>query len=171
MKILAINGSLRQESSNGMILKAAQNFLKNHDWQMINIADLPYFDSDNQYSNKTPETVKNFRVLAGNADLIFVSTPEYAHGIPGILKNALEWIFCEETHQKPIAIVIGSAQGEWARDQLLEILKTMDFLVSEKSFLIIKGARSKINSEGIFLDHVTQNEFEKFCVAVTERRN
>ena len=167
MKILGICGSIRQNSSNWSLLKAVQNYYKDYhkdyQWESIDLARLPYFDPDLQYSEQTPAVVKKLRSVAGSCDLIVISTPEYAHGVPGILKNGLEWIFSEETQKKPVALIVGSAQGEWARDQLLEILKTMDFLITPEHCLLVKGARTKIKSDGTFTDIKTQELFEKFC--------
>ena len=163
MKILGLCGSLRDHSSNGALLKAAREILKDHAWETVELSKLPYFDPDQQYSDSTPEIVLKMRETARTSDLIFISTPEYAHGVPGILKNALEWLFYEGTQKKPVAIVIGSAQGEWARDQLLEILTTMDFVVSPEEILLIKGARAKISGSGVFTDELAREEFVAFC--------
>jgi chromate reductase, NAD(P)H dehydrogenase (quinone) len=164
MKIFALCGSLRQNSSNWSLILAAQNFMKDHQWTVFNLADLPYFDPDNQFSDKTPSIVTEMRTLASHADLIFISTPEYAHGIPGILKNGLEWLFFEGTQKKRVAVVIGSSQGEYAQVQLLEIINTMDFNFSENDCLIIKGARKKVDSQGQFLNDEAKLKFENFCL-------
>lgn len=167
MKILAISGSIRQGSSNTALLKAAKFFFDTQEWHTFDLTKLPYFDPDLQYSEKIPAIVTSMRELAGQCDLILISTPEYAHGIPGLLKNGLEWLFCELTMKKPVAVIIGSAQGEWARDQLLEVLKTMDFAVTPENFHIIHGARTKIQSDGIFTDQKAQVQFETFCQSIT----
>jgi NAD(P)H-dependent FMN reductase len=169
MKILGICGSIREASSNGALLKAAMKQLNNHEWEIINLSKLPFFDPDLQFSNKVPDPVKNMRSLAGACDLIFISTPEYAHGVPGILKNGLEWLFCEATMKKKVAVVIGSAQGEWARDQLIEILKTMDFSMEVNHCMIIHGAKSKINQDGIFIEEKAKEEYIKFLQKISDQ--
>lgn len=166
MKILGLCGSLREGSSNGAILKSAAHYFSDHHFESFDLSKLPYFDPDQQFSDSTPSIVAEMREIAKMADLIFISTPEYAHGVPGLLKNGLEWLFCEGTMKKKVAVVIGSAQGEWVRDQLLEILKTMDFVISENQFLLIKGARNKINKDGQFLDTKALENFNGFCHSV-----
>lgn len=163
MKILSLCGSLRSNSTNGYILKAAKNVRPNDNWIDFNLADLPYFDPDNQYSEQTPKIVLEFRKLGASADIIFITTPEYAHGMPGILKNALEWLFHEGTMSKPVFVVVGTAQGEHTREQLIEVIKTMDFKMSKASVLLIKGARSKITPAGTFSDLKARDSFEIFC--------
>ena len=142
MKIFGICGSLRKNSSNAQLLKAAQIFLNKHRWSSLYLDELPYFDPDQQFSEKTLELVKEMRKLASGSDLILISTPEYAHGVPGLLKNALEWLFCEGTQRKPATVIIGSVQG----------------------------ARSKINQEAAFTDSKAQVEFESFLSKEVDRR-
>lgn len=163
LRILGICGSLRMDSANGAILKAAQNFFLNHDWAEINLADFPYFDPDNQFSDSVPQAVEKARILASECSLLFIATPEYAHGAPGILKNGLEWLFHEGTQKKPVALVIGAAQGEHTQKQLVEILKTMDFEIALEKTLIIKGLRAKINDLGKFTNKDAELEFKSYC--------
>lgn len=148
MKILGLSGGVRQKSSNAALLRLAQSMLSRHTWTVPRLAKLPYFDPDLQYSGRTPRVVTTLRRAAGDADLILICTPEYAHGIPGILKNALEWMFCELTIKKPVAVIIGAAQGEWVRKHLLDVLPTMDFACGEEDILMIQGARSRISADG-----------------------
>jgi NAD(P)H-dependent FMN reductase len=152
MKILGICGSLRENSTNKTLLHLAKANLSQHEWTEGDLFSLPYFDPDNQYSDQTPKSVLDMRKLAAACDIIFIATPEYAHGLPGVLKNALEWLFHEGTQKKPVYLVIGSGQGEHTKAQLIEILTTMDFQISENQTLMIKSPRSKISTEGKFTD-------------------
>ena len=148
MNILGISGGLRQNSSNAALLRLVKSMLSRHSWTMADLSVLPYFDPDLQYAENTPPAVTELRKTAGNADLIIICTPEYAHGIPGILKNALEWMFCELTMKKPVAVIVGALQGDWARKHLLDVLPTMDFQFGEDDSLILRGVRSRISSDG-----------------------
>lgn len=116
----------------------------------------------NEYGDHTPAIVLEMRQAVGACDLLIIATPEYAHGIPGILKNGLEWLFCDLTQKKPVAVIIGSAQGQWVQEQILEVLVTMEFSITAKELLIIRGARGKVATEGVFLDPVGLTEFEEF---------
>lgn len=166
MKILGICGSIRTTSTNWTILESAQSFLGAHEWTTVRLDTLPYFDPDNQFSEAVPEVVQKMRESAASSDLIFISTPEYAHGVPGILKNGLEWLFCEGTQKKPVALVVASAQGEWALDQLKEILKTMDFVIADSHALLLKGARAKIKN-GQIVDESLKATIEAFCKSLS----
>lgn len=163
MKILALCGSLRENSSNALLLKAAQKEIKEYHWINFDISKLPYFDPDNQYTENTPKVVLEVRALAAVADVIFVVTPEYAHGIPGILKNAFEWIFHEGTQKKPVYVVIGSVEGENTQKQLIEILSTMDFSINAKQTLLVKAPRTLFSSDESFKNDEQKKLFLDFC--------
>lgn len=162
MKILTICGSLRRDSSNALILSEAERVLHGmgHTFIRFDLARLPYFDADRQYDD-TPSPVLEMRQTAGDSDLILISTPEYAHGIPGILKNGLEWLFCELTNKKRVVLVIGAAQGQWVKAHLLDVLPTMDFVLPEEDIFMIQGLRAKIQASGI-TDPDLQSKFVEF---------
>lgn len=147
MQVLGISGSIRLNSTNARLLQLAREILARDipglSWTSTDLTLLPYFDPELQYSN-TPAPALELRKLAGEADLVLISTPEYAHGIPGILKNALEWMFCELTMKKPVAILIGAGQGDWVRRHLLDVLPTMDFSVDESQTVILRNLRSRL---------------------------
>src|SRR5215471_687580 len=91
-RILAISGSLRAVSSNTALLRAAAMLapagveIRVYD----GLGDLPHFNPD--LEGAEPPVVKDFGAQVGAADGIILSTPEYAHGVPGVLKNALDWL-------------------------------------------------------------------------------
>lgn len=167
MKIVGICGSIRENSSNWLILKTAKTYLNQHDWAFADLSILPYFQPELQFQD-TPEIVHHLRNLASAADLILISTPEYAHGIPGILKNGLEWLFCEGTMKKPVALIIGSSQGEHVKDQLLEVLRTMDFQIDLQNTLIVQGARTRFTEDGKILDSQFASSFHSFLDLITQ---
>jgi NAD(P)H-dependent FMN reductase len=164
MKILTICGSLRNSSSNAALLKALPSFFPNQTgWDHFEIKTLPYFDPQLQFSSELPQVVLHFRKQASQADFIVISTPEYAHGIPGILKNALEWLLCEETMSKKVLIFVGtSSGGEFVRPQLIETLRTMDMVSSEEMTFVIRGGRTYLAPEGRVLNQELQKELQDF---------
>jgi NAD(P)H-dependent FMN reductase len=161
MNILGICGSLRPESSNARLLRAARTYLHAHVWNVFDLTRLPFFDPARQFDD-TPAAAEEFRAFAGASDLILIATPEYAHGIPGVLKNGLEWLFCEATIGKPVAVILGSGQGQAIRDQLLDVLRTMDFAISPDRFLLVQGAQPKTDAAARITDPDTRAAFEGF---------
>ena len=155
MKILAISGSIRSESSNSALLKAIRNLLdKNIKWSDFKINELPFFDPQIQFGFGVPLSVQSFRCLAQECDYIILSSPEYAHGIPGILKNALEWLICEETMKKKVVVFVASPSGgDYVKEYLLETLRTMDLKVNGEMIFVIRSARKDITMSGEILNH------------------
>lgn len=164
MNVLAICGSIRDTSSNFNLLKAAEtSFPKETSWNYFLIQELPFFDPDLQFDSSLPNSVQSIRSLAAKADYIIISTPEYAHGIPGILKNALEWLVCEETLKKKVVIIIGSpGGGTFVKDYLAETLRTMDLLPAEDRTLVVTTARSAFAPDGSITDKDLEATMSKF---------
>ena len=106
VQILAISGSLRQGSINAAALRAAAATARDGVAVAIDslIADLPHFTPD--LEDDPPEVVVRFRDACQQADAVLLAVPEYAHGIPGAFKNALDWTVATGClNQKPIALI------------------------------------------------------------------
>lgn len=125
--LLGISGSLRQQSSNTTLLRAAQKLAPNRVEIMLygDIALLPHFNPDLEHP--LPLSVAKLRSHIQKADGLLFSTPEYAHGIPGSLKNMLDWLVSgSEFMSKPVALLNASSRSSYAQESLKEIVKTMD---------------------------------------------
>jgi chromate reductase len=160
MKVLAISGSLRAQSSNASLLRAV-TLLAPAGMEVVTydgIAALPHFNPDDDVE-PAPEAVRDFRAALKSADGILVSSPEYAHGVPGALKDAFDWIVSSgELMAKPLLLISASPGGaERAHEQLVEILKTMDANVLESASLRTTQARRSIDADG----RVTDAELER----------
>ena len=129
MRILAISGSLRAGSSNSAVLRAAQLLAPPGVEVMLyhGLADLPAFNPDlDQPGAPLPCAAEDVRTRVSGADALLVSSPEYAHGIPGALKNLLDWLVGSEGFAgKPVALVAASQRSVHAQAQLAEVLRTM----------------------------------------------
>jgi chromate reductase len=156
MNILAICGSLRPESSNMTILKAVHQWLPTRAQYHIydNIGKLPRFNPDFNHDD-TPAEVIHFRELVAQADGIVICTPEYAFGIPGSLKNALDWtVSSGEFTDKRVAVVTASSSGEKAHEALLTVVNVITGHVPASSALLIPYVRTKVVN-GIITDEET----------------
>lgn len=123
MEVLAISGSLRPNSSNAALLMAVRRLVPEVKWNDFSVGHLPFFDPSLQFGINVPPLVRSFRDVAQRADIVVIATPEYAHGIPGVLKNALEWLICEETMQKEVIVfIVSPGGGEHVKEYLLETL-------------------------------------------------
>jgi chromate reductase len=153
MKILAISGSLRARSSNAALLRAAAAVAP--DGVVFDFADelgaLPHFNPDLDEEGMTaPPAVASLRARLVAADAAMVCSPEYAHGMPGVLKNALDWLVSVgELAGKPIVVVNASpTSGTHAQAQLVEVLRTMSWRVVDDGCLRIQFGASALGDDG-----------------------
>ncbi|GLU52247.1 NADPH-dependent FMN reductase [Dyadobacter frigoris] len=163
IKILAISGSLRSSSTNTNILKIiGEMSAKSVDFQILEGLDtFPHFNPGVDENN---ENVALFRSKIKEADGVIFSTPEYAFGVPGVLKNALDWtVSSGEFNDKPVAAISASplnTGGDKALASLLLTLTALGTLKNEKSYLSIPNIKQKISPEGKLTDNVLQNQLE-----------
>ena len=125
-RILGISGSLRAASTNTVLLRAAALVappsMEITVWEKL--GSLPHFNTD--LEGDLPVEVLEFRQQVAISSAIIFSTPEYAHGLPGVLKNALDWLVGgSEFIGKPVMLLNASARGTFAQDSLIEIVTTM----------------------------------------------
>jgi NAD(P)H-dependent FMN reductase len=149
MRILAIPGSIGSQSSNRVLLEALQSLAPGNTEIAIfdGISELPYFNPDlDREGTGAPSSVARLRAEIAEAMGLIISTPEYAHGIPGVLKNALDWLVSSPAIvDKPVALVFGSAgDARFAQASLTEILRTMSARLVAGAVLNIPGIRGKI---------------------------
>jgi chromate reductase, NAD(P)H dehydrogenase (quinone) len=156
--ILAICGSTRQNSINLELLQIIADLFREQIEVKIftQIADLPHFNPDLDHENP-PTSISEFRNLLRNSDAILICTPEYAMGVPGTLKNALDWtVSSMEFSHKPTALITASSLGEKGHPALLETLKVIEADIDENTQIIISVPRTKIK-EGKITDEQTNN--------------
>jgi NAD(P)H-dependent FMN reductase len=97
--------------------------------------------------------VQALRDAIAAADAIIVSSPEYAHGVPGALKNALDWLVSGvEIYQKPVALLNPAPVSHFAHPQLTETLRVMSGAVVDEACLTLPIAGRSLDAEGIAAD-------------------
>jgi NAD(P)H-dependent FMN reductase len=144
--ILAICGSTRQSSSNTDLINAIIKLYGNriHFQILESLENIPPFNPDLDGDN-SPPAVTTFRKKLKDADGILISTPEYAMGVPGVLKNAIDWtVSSMEFSHKPVALITASSVGEKAHASLLETLKVIEAFIPENFRLLISFVKTKI---------------------------
>lgn len=152
-RLLAISGSLRAASSNTALLRAAALLAPEGMEVRLygGLGDLPHFNPDLEASE--PPSVTELRAQVRWADGLLISSPEYAHGVPGVLKNALDWLVGgEEFVYKPVALLNASPRSTHAQVSLMETVKTMSGrLVAEASIAVPLQGRN-LDERGIAAD-------------------
>ena len=144
MRILAVSGSLRRESTNTNALAALALIAREHLFDFYDsLGALPHFNPDLDVEGATPPgPIADLRERMRAADVVAISTPEYAHGLPGCLKNALDWLVSDGTLVgKRVVVINATPPAEFAQAALLEILKTMNWNVVATVELPLRGKR------------------------------
>ncbi len=165
MNILGISGSLRATSSNTAILQAIASLIpKEIDFAIYDgLNDLPHYSPDID-DEKSPVSVVRFRELLKAADGVVISTPEYAYGMPGVLKNALDWtVSSGDFSEKPVVAISASPSwlgGDKALASLLVTLRAMNSKVVEEGSFAIPTIRKKMNGKGEVVDSETLKKLQ-----------
>lgn len=156
MKILTISGSLRARSSNTELLRAVQ-LVAEPSWTFDHydgLASLPHFNPDDDLEGATPpEPVRDLRARIAAADALLICSPEYAHGVSGSMKNALDWMVSDAAMiGKPIGLLNASARSAFAHPQLAETLRTMSATVVDGASIVIPLDGRRLDAAGIAAD-------------------
>jgi chromate reductase, NAD(P)H dehydrogenase (quinone) len=167
MQILAISGSLRTKSSNSAVLQAA-SILAPEQIEIImysGLANLPHFNPDLD-CEPLPNEVIFLRQQIKSSDAIMICSPEYAHGVPGSLKNALDWLVSStEFPGKLVALINTNPRATIGLNSLTEILITMSAQIVEPANLINLAGRG-LNAEEIVADEELSKSLSKAIALV-----
>jgi chromate reductase len=159
VNVLAIAGSLRRGSYNRLLVRAAVESAPRgmivHPYE--DLGSIPLFNED--LESTTPESVTRFRRDAASADGLLISTPEYNWSIPGVLKNAIDWLSRPDPSDllagKPIAIV-GASGGRWgtrlAQAALRQVLTSTESLVMPRPAMFVREAAGSFDETGRLID-------------------
>lgn len=170
-KIIAISGSTRKNSSNLRLISAIDELAKEKLEISIfeDLADLPHYnpDLDTEYP---PAAITNFRNRLKNSDGVLICTPEYAMGVPGTLKNALDWtVSSGEFSEKPVALITASTSGTKAHESLIGTLQIIEAKISKETQYLVSFIQVKLNSENKITDEQTMLDIQKLIGAFEEQ--
>ncbi|UGT45109.1 NAD(P)H-dependent oxidoreductase [Nocardia yamanashiensis] len=165
-KILAISGSLRAASHNTALLRAAQKHNAGLDIEIYdNLREIPPYDLDLDNPADRPAAVTELRERIAAADGLLIATPEFNYSIPGVLKNAIDWVSTDWTkteglplHRKPIAIAgaaptqFGSVRAQLALRQVF-VWTESDVVI--KPEVIAFRSHERFDEDGNLVDDTT----------------
>ncbi|MDQ6437057.1 NADPH-dependent FMN reductase [Mesorhizobium sp. LHD-90] len=167
MKLLGLSGSLRAVSTNTALLRAMQHEmplgcrLDLHD----QLGGLPIYNPDNE-GERTPAAAARWNEAVCAADGLVISCPEYAHGIPGGLKNALDWLVSGPAAVgKPVMLVHASHRSLVSREALREVLRTMSFRIFAAPELEVPLLGKKLAEYATVLDDAKWRQAIANCLA------
>lgn len=179
MRIVGICGSLRNTSYNRGLLDAAQQVLpEGVTLELGELREIPLFDQDLEAAGD-PAAVAALKARISQADAVLIATPEYDWGVPGVLKNALDWLSRPAGRsvlkQKPVAMM-GASDGPWgttrAQLQLRQTLVYMDALTLPSPWVYVALAKEKFDASGTLTDERTRQQVKELVAALvawTER--
>lgn len=154
MRIATISGSLRAGSSNTAALRAAA-LLAPGDVEVTafeGIASLPFFNPDLDRDD-VPAPVRTMRQFIGSVDGVLISSPEYARGVAGALKNALDWLVgSHEFPGKPVALINTSPRATHALAALTLTLETMSARIVREACVTLPLLGGAWDEHGIVAD-------------------
>jgi chromate reductase, NAD(P)H dehydrogenase (quinone) len=159
VRILGIAGSLRTGSYNRALLQAARELAPpGAEIVEFDLRELPFYDGDVEAAGD-PDSVAALKDAIRSADALLIATPEYNHGIPGVLKNAIDWAsrpaLASPLAGKPVAIVGAStSRGGTARAQrqLREVLAFSRPLVLDGPDVLVSEAFMRFDEDGALVD-------------------
>lgn len=167
IKILGISGSLRSISSAGVVLKIVADRVPDYvDFKIFTgLEEIPAFDG----RQELPLMVKNFIQQISNADALFFCIPEYAFGVPGALKNALDWTVSSTAFSdKPVALITAASNGEKAHASMALTLGALGGIISEKTKLLIPFIKTKLDEKGRMTDGDVLNSINRIIQALLQ---
>ncbi|WP_062231892.1 NADPH-dependent FMN reductase [Fictibacillus sp. FJAT-27399] len=173
INILAISGSLRQNSSNTKLMNAIIALApENMEFTIYgDLGNLPHFNPDIDVDDGPPP-IGGLRAQLKEANGVLICTPEYGNGVPGVLKNALDWIVSSgEFMNKPTAVISASPSpmgGDKAYDSLLLTLKMMNAVIVESGTMMIPHIGLKLTTEGVISDPETKEELLSLLKALEQ---
>ena len=148
MRILAISGSLRDDSHNTELLRAAAAVAPDGvELELFDgLKDVPPYDADDDVPGDQPFAVGRFKGALREADAVLISTPEYNSSIPGVLKNALDWasrpLVESPVRNKPVAVLSSSTGmfgGVWAAAETRKVLGALGARTLEDTVSVPKA--------------------------------
>ena len=160
-RILGISGSLRRDSHNTSLLRAAAEAAgPDIEFELYDgLKQIPPYDEDDDVDPR-PESVARLNEAIAAADAVFFSTPEYNSSIPGQLKNAIDWVSrpvaTNALRNKPVAVVGASTGGfgaVWAQAELRKVLAAVGARVLDLE-LPVPHAHTRFEDGGLTDDEI-----------------
>ncbi|MEZ0170444.1 NADPH-dependent FMN reductase [Microvirga sp. TS319] len=171
-KLIGLSGSLRQASYNAALLRSASGLMpEGADLVVETIRGIPLYDGDVEAAEGIPERVAVLKDAIAAADGLLLVTPEYNNSIPGVFKNAIDWLSRPAADiprvfgGKPVA-VIGASPGGFgtvlSQNAWLPVLRTLGADLWSGGRLMVSRAQSVFNQDGTLADQRIEEQLRTY---------
>jgi chromate reductase, NAD(P)H dehydrogenase (quinone) len=171
-KLIGISGSLRKGSYNTALLRAAATMApKGTEFVIGQISGIPLYDGDVEATDGIPDAVTELKELIATADGLLIATPEYNNSMPGVLKNAIDWLSRPPADikrvfgGKPVA-VMGASPGGFgtilSQNAWLPVLRTLGTRPWFEGRLMVSRAQQVFDANGEITDQKIQEQLRQF---------
>jgi chromate reductase len=169
VRVLGLAGSLRKGSYNRALLRVARELAPaGLAIEIYESIDLPLFDEDAE-ARGAPEPVAAFKAAVRQADAVLIATPEYNYGVPGVLKNAIDWA-SRPPREAPLdgklagiigasTGMVGSARAQLQLRQAFTFTNTLAMLQPE---VLVSRAHEKFDRDGCLADEATRTFLQQY---------
>ncbi len=172
MNLIALSGSLRKASYNTALLRAAVELAPaGCDIAIGSIREFPLYDGDLEAADGVPRAVTDLKNRIAGADGLMLFTPEYNNGIPGVFKNAVDWLsrpaddIARVFGGKPVALC-GASPGGFgtllSQDAWLSVLRTLGTKPWFGGRLLVSRAHTLFDADGKLTDVATRERLKQF---------
>jgi NAD(P)H-dependent FMN reductase len=172
MKIIGLSGSLRRASYNAGLLRAARLAApEGVEIEIGSIAEIPLYNGDVEAAEGLPAAVVALKAAIAAADGLLLVTPEYNNGVPGVFKNAIDWLsrpasdIAQVFGGKPVAL-IGASPGGFgtilSQNAWLPILRTLGTDLWTGRKMLVSGAGKVFDADGELVDEAVREQLAKF---------
>jgi len=177
-KLVGISGSLRRGSYNSALLRAAQSVLdEGVELEITTLHGVPLYDGDVEAAEGIPEAVQRLKECVTACDGLILATPEYNNGIPGVFKNAIDWMSrpagaaAKVFANRPVAIV-GASPGGFgtilAQDHWLPTLRALGVRPWFGGRMLVSRANKLFDDSGQLTDEATREQLRRFLHGFAE---
>jgi chromate reductase, NAD(P)H dehydrogenase (quinone) len=171
-KLVGLSGSLRQDSFNSALLRAAAGLMpQGAELVVESIRGIPLYDGDMETAEGIPERVTTLKDAIATADGLLLVTPEYNNSIPGVLKNAIDWLSRPPADIKrvfggrPVALM-GASQGGFgtilSQNAWLPVMHTLGAVLWSERRMLVSRAQTVFNQDGTIADQKIEEQLRGF---------